>query len=593
MGSRSTVYVPPMSTLTDIPDFRSDFSSNSGASVSNLGLPRRVSLGSSHHAHTVDDTVIQNQEYVYPGDPRHIPPSRGNSLRRTGSTGDLDQEFARAMKGKKSALTGSPVTVSSGPSLGQDVFVTPPPSVPRGSDRSRSEHSGFRSDEAFFSTGLSGTRSSISSTYLSPSGDQTTTGLITDGTLQVSSSGGSHTQAMTSTFSYGRTDESNSYLGGSQEQRSYSSASPSGLSSLSRAREVRRRLNRVASYTLSPGYTDESSDRENPGSGTGSYTYSGTPSSQSNGLSGRYTPGSGDYTVLSGSYTPGSGGLSVGNGNYSPATGSYTGSYTPGSGSQSFTPGSGSYSLESGSYTSNGNSVPSNGGISATIVSSSSESRSGQGSFTPGSETGYDICPSSDLSGLTPPTTTEEYSSSPALSSPMYVAIESDRTLEVEPRDLARVSRQSSAEYLTPKVLSSRESVASFDTCPTIPSESDYTTADELSSYGSARGPSEAPSTESVVLSVPAPTSEYVTAPAIPSEVPSEESTPRLSSLRLSEEELQSEVASVPSRVPTIRSLASSGYPVRAIFAAYTFTTRPASFSNAAFVACCVSCRRL
>lgn len=558
-GSRSTVYVPPMSTLTDIPDFRSNLSSNSAASVSDHGLARRVSLGSSHHKHTVDDTVIQNQEYVYPGDPRHIPPSRGHSLRRTGSTGDLDQEFARAMKAKASALTGSPVTISSGPSLGRDIFVTPPSSVPRGSDRSRSEHAGSQSDEAGFSARLSGSssrmRSSISSTYFSQSGDQTATGLITDGTLQGFSSGGSHTRAMTSTAS------SSPYLGDSQDQSSYSSASPSGLSSLSRAREVRRRLSRVTSYTLSPGYTEESSDLENSGSGTRSYTYSGTPSSQSQGLSGSYTPGSGDYTALSGGYTPGSGELSVGSGSYSPGTGSYTASQsTPESGSQSFTPGSGSYTLESGSYTSNGYSAPSNGngGISATGISSSSESRSGVGSFTPGTETGYDICPSSDLTGLTPPTTTEEYSSSPAVSSPMYVVIESDRALEVEPEDLARVSKQSSSEYLTAKAVSSRASVASFDTCPTIPSEDEYATADELSSYGSVRGSSKgsskAPSAESLAFSAPAPASEYVTAPVIPSE----ESTPRLSSVQLSEEELQSEIGGVPSRVPTIRSLASS-----------------------------------
>ena len=100
------------------------------------------------------------------------------------------------MKAKKSALTArSPVTISSRPSLGQDVFVTPL-SVPRGSDRSRSEHSG---DEAFF---LSVARSSISSTYLSPPGDQTTTGLITDGTLQGFSRGGSHNQAMTLIVSF-------------------------------------------------------------------------------------------------------------------------------------------------------------------------------------------------------------------------------------------------------------------------------------------------------------------------------------------------------------------------------------------------------
>ncbi|KAK2460787.1 hypothetical protein APHAL10511_007257 [Amanita phalloides] len=543
-GSRSTVYVPPMSTLTDIPDFRSDLSSNSGA-ASNLGVRRRVSLVSSHHTHTVDDTVIQNQEYVYPGDPRHIPPSRGNSLRRTGSMGDLDQEFARALKAKKTALTGSPVTVSSGPSLGQDIFITPPPSIPRGSDRSRSEYS---SDEAFLSAGLSGgssgMRTSVSSTYYSQSGDQTVTGILTDGTSRDITSGDS--QLLTSTPSYGGTDESNSYLG--TQDRSYTSASPSGSSILSRARQVRRRLNRAASHTLSASFTDESLDKEN--SGSGSYTYSGTPSSQSYGLSGGYTPGSGGHT-LSGTYTPGSGETSALSGGYSPGTGSYTGSqsYTPGS----YTLDSGSYTA-SGTYTSSDNSACSNGSIYPVRNGrgSSSESRSAEGSFTPGTETGYDVCPSSDFSGLTPPTTTEEYSTSPTPSSPLYVAIESDRALELEPKELTRISRGSS-EYLTAKVPSSRESVASFDTCPTIPSESDYATADERSSYSSARGSSKAPS---VALSAPAPGSEYITAPLIPSE----ESTPRLSSARLSDEELlpEPEVEGTPSRAPTIRSLASS-----------------------------------
>jgi hypothetical protein len=232
-GSHSTIYVPPMSTLMDIPDFQSDFSSNSG--LTGLGLTRRVSLVPSHHKHTVDDTVIQNQEYVYPGDPRHIPPGRGSSLRRTGSMNDLDNESPRAVKGKKSGLVASPVTISSDPSLGQDIFVTPPPSVTRGSDRSRSDYSGSQSDEAFFSASLSG--SSIrSSTYYSQLGDQTTsTGLFTNETLRGPSSGGTLTQP-TPTLSYRGSDLSPYSLDRSSYDSASASASPSGLSSLSRAR---------------------------------------------------------------------------------------------------------------------------------------------------------------------------------------------------------------------------------------------------------------------------------------------------------------------------------------------------------------------
>src|SRR5882757_2382225 len=86
-GSRSTVFVPPLSTLPDI----SDFQSNSSA------VSRQSSLASSYHTQTVDDTVIQNQEYVYRGDPRAITPSRGNSMRRSGSMTDLDEAFKTAV----------------------------------------------------------------------------------------------------------------------------------------------------------------------------------------------------------------------------------------------------------------------------------------------------------------------------------------------------------------------------------------------------------------------------------------------------------------------------------------------------------------
>ena len=157
-GSRSTVFVPPLSTLPDI----SDFQSNSSA------VSRRSSFASSYHTQTVDDTVIQNQEYVYRGDPRVITPSRGNSMRRSGSMTDLDEAFKTAIDRARGAgpFGGSPVTISSGSTLGKNIFVTPPPSIgrPSGSDRGRSDGS----DERFFSAGSTdGARSNASSTYFS------------------------------------------------------------------------------------------------------------------------------------------------------------------------------------------------------------------------------------------------------------------------------------------------------------------------------------------------------------------------------------------------------------------------------------------
>ena len=194
-GSRLTVFVPPLSTLPDISDFQSN-----GSSVS-----RQSSLASSYHSQTVDDTVIQNQEYVDRGDPRVITPSRGSSMRRSGSMTDLDEAFKTALSRARGAgpFGGSPVTISSGSTLGKNIFVTPPPSIDRlsGSDRPRSDGSG----EHFFSAGSTdGARSNVSSTYFSQSPSlaslsdlRTATNLRSD-TLTIANS---ETQVPTTAFS--------------------------------------------------------------------------------------------------------------------------------------------------------------------------------------------------------------------------------------------------------------------------------------------------------------------------------------------------------------------------------------------------------
>jgi hypothetical protein len=101
-GSCSAVFVPPLSTLPDISDFQS-----------NSSVARQSSFASSYHTQTVDDTAIQNQEYVYRGDPRVITPSRGNSRRRSGSMTDLDEAFKTAINRARGAgpFGGSPVTM--------------------------------------------------------------------------------------------------------------------------------------------------------------------------------------------------------------------------------------------------------------------------------------------------------------------------------------------------------------------------------------------------------------------------------------------------------------------------------------------------
>lgn len=61
-GPHSTVFIPPLSSLPDIDDFNLIFS----------GRDCQSSIVSSYHTRTIDNTVIQNQEYIYPGDPRCV-----------------------------------------------------------------------------------------------------------------------------------------------------------------------------------------------------------------------------------------------------------------------------------------------------------------------------------------------------------------------------------------------------------------------------------------------------------------------------------------------------------------------------------------
>ncbi|THH16604.1 hypothetical protein EW146_g4054 [Bondarzewia mesenterica] len=309
-GSASTKFVPPMDTIPDI----SDFYSVSGASSAS-GLSRAPSIV-SRNARAADDATVSNQTYLYPGDPRVIAPSRSSSLRRTTSMTDLDEEFASALRRARDSRPGlgfglglvggavvgdgSPVTVSSGPRLGRDVIITPPPSVGRGGDRSRtrgptSESSGSISDEAFFSAGArSGANSASAYSLSSPvtssanlrSTTETGTGLLTDEVLfgLTSASG---TNIVPSTLSY-RGTSSASYLGdshpGTMNSSSFMPTSPS-RTGLSRSRELRRR-SRANSVSFSSSYpSEESSDKENSDSYTPMRSYTDDYSTRDDGLS--------------------------------------------------------------------------------------------------------------------------------------------------------------------------------------------------------------------------------------------------------------------------------------------------------------------
>ncbi|KAL0946096.1 hypothetical protein HGRIS_012361 [Hohenbuehelia grisea] len=436
-GSRSTVFVPPLSSLPDISD---------NLSTSSKGVSRQPSLISTHHTGTVDDTAISRQQYVYHGDRRHISVSRGNSLRRTSSLTDLDEAFASALDRARGArpglgfasrviLGGSPVTVSSGPSLGADVFVTPPPSVGRGRDRSTTASQA--SDDAFFSAGSGSEFRSSLYTLTSTGPDRTTSGMRTDETILGFTSGGSDTQIVPSTLSYGDTDSA-SYLGDSS---SYTSTSP--RTPLSRSGGFRRRHGRTSSRSFSSSYeySDDSSDKEN-----------------------------------SGSYTP-----------------SGTGSYTP------------------------------------------THTRSTD-------ETGYSICRTSDMSALT----LNSYSTY------SYTETRSDisSTPSAPASDVFITASEGSDAYVTANSPSS----TTFESLPTIPSESGYNTADEGSVYATASEPSEYITAEKCPTEAP---TEYHTA-FEPKDIPSEIGTPRAASVHLDlteDDDVSVETRSAgktPSEVPTI-----------------------------------------
>ncbi|KJA13165.1 hypothetical protein HYPSUDRAFT_209770 [Hypholoma sublateritium FD-334 SS-4] len=113
-GLRSTIFVPPLSTLPNISDF-----------MSTASLSRQSSFVSSHRSRMVDDIVIQNQEYVYSGDACVVTPRHSSSLRRTGSMASSPRSTMRAA-GPAAGRCSAPRRCSP---LGKDIFMTPPPST--------------------------------------------------------------------------------------------------------------------------------------------------------------------------------------------------------------------------------------------------------------------------------------------------------------------------------------------------------------------------------------------------------------------------------------------------------------------------------
>ncbi|TFK53121.1 hypothetical protein OE88DRAFT_1807017 [Heliocybe sulcata] len=281
-GSASTTFMPPLDTIPDL----SDLASLSGSST-RTPLSRNPSFTVSGRTRATDDAAVSGQCYLYPGDPRVIAPSRSSSLRRTSSLTDLDAEFASAVSRARNARPGlgfglglaagvvlgegSPVTISSGPRLGEEVRMSPPPS-----GRARSRPRGVSpmgssefDDDAFFSAdSRSNGDSKGSSFYSSLSKTDFTNGAgvtATDTTVGFAITSGSDTNIVASTMSL-RGPSSASYLGDSHDGSSTYDSTSASRSTLTRAGGVRRRTPGTSSRTFSSSYetrTDEGSDKEN------------------------------------------------------------------------------------------------------------------------------------------------------------------------------------------------------------------------------------------------------------------------------------------------------------------------------------------
>ncbi|KAL1745948.1 hypothetical protein HDZ31DRAFT_73187 [Schizophyllum fasciatum] len=513
-GSRSTVFIPPLSTLHDISEPTETFTQLSGSS----GSSRRSSLVSSHHARTVDDTVISNDGYVYPGDPRVIPSRRRSLLRRAGSMTDLDEEFTNATsRPRDSARFASPVTISSGPSLGREVFVTPPPST-RMSDKTSSRGSASEAaDETFFSQGASSdeNRSALSSFYTRSSyGTGTFTGLTTSGTSRT---------------------ESNSLLGDSHDgtSSSYSGTSPS----LVRSREVRRRGGR-STTTFSSGYasglgSEEMSDKENS-SGVGSYT-----------------AGSMSYTYGSGSYTQDS-------------TDSQTQTEVSGSGSGS---GSGS-APETGSYTSTGYNVCDSSDFSHMTLYSSSYSGSYSLSYDPSTSESdrMPVQPPSELSSGTESSDSERYltasqatsfkTASPATdyatpeSSPSTASFKSFPTIPSE-YETAAPSEQKATDFATASVCPSEIEEIPSETSSEILKE-DAEVQVSIEEPESVTEEEEAPTPKPPSTKLPSEPSEDRELSFEPESTPSEKTPTQVPSIVTTSPGLPAEEAPLPSSMPSL-----------------------------------------
>ncbi|KAL0057623.1 hypothetical protein AAF712_015724 [Marasmius tenuissimus] len=517
-GSRSTVFVPPIADIPEIDDMYASESGRSGRtspskassassgkyvsfSDEERGVRRRSSVFmSSHHDRTVDDTVISGDDYIYPGDSRAITGRRSSTrLRRSGSMTDLGNDFQ----------TNRRYVGSSGEEE-EERFLSASSGTPRSSRYSSADSydSRTRSYTETFTPSGSGT---YTAPYIKAGVSETTgyTGYTQSGTGSWTGTNGrtvtgitSDTRGPTSTLSY-RGTESASMLGDSHDSGTYTG---------------------TYAYTESP-YTRTTAFTGSPYTATNTLTYASSPYTRSTSPYSSSTP----YT-----YTPTTTTTSLSR-TREVRRRARTSSFGHSSSGRSGASGSGSGYQPSGS---DETSDKENGSISGTGPLSGNRS----------SETGYDICPSSDLSELTGRTITYTSTSIdttiPLPSIPASVRDSGDENFATAP---------SASEYASAR----SPSIASFESLPSIPSL--YSTASEgsLEDYKTASEPATTRSQST----------RFQTAELCPSElgvIPSEQSTPRVSTSEielLTDVEEPPIVVRSPPSVATISSLISTAIP--------------------------------
>ncbi|KAI3615275.1 hypothetical protein WG66_003436 [Moniliophthora roreri] len=539
-GSRSTVFiphiadVPEMSGIDDMYASESDrgrgspkktpssSGSSNGKYVSfsdqdtDIVSRRPSTFMSSHHSRTVDDTVISGDDYIYPGDSRAIRGRRTSTrLRRSGSMTDLGSDFQSNRR-----------YVGSSAEEEDDQFFTAGSSTQQSSAYSTADSYDPTRSYTTYSGDYTGT---YTDTYTGTSGwtprtralSETTgyTGYTRGGT-------GTYTDSRTGTGAFSGLTPSDTRGGTTLSYRGTESASFLGDSH-----------DGTGSYTGSP-YT-----RTGTFSGTGTYTdtYTGSPYTAT--MSYTSSPYTRTGTFTSSSYAPTSPGQTPLSRTREVRRRTRRSSYSNSSSGRSGTGSGSGYQPSASDESSDKENEGSISGATPGDEYGRGGSHIGSGSSGPlsgtrSSETGYDICPSSDISTLERQTMTYTTTTYTDETSPSSSGTESSTDKEESSDEKFQTASQGSTsdEYATAKSPSIASlGVESLTRIPSIYSSASegsarYKTASELSSERSILIPGVAPPPGALghtpgrqqqpAGAAPAPQLQYVPMPQAPITVP-------------------------------------------------------------------------